>query len=125
MLYKFKYHDTCKSKYQELFFQTTCSMTVQDSIVSVQHSEGILFTGQQLTFFPVNCFDMNFDLNDPVSDEHRTFGSLKSTQYFHFNELFFIQSMPEKQLNPDMLYFKGIPGKTNNYVHYNSCGFLF
>lgn len=41
MLYKLKYHETCKSKYQELFFQTTCSMTVQDSILSVQHSEKI------------------------------------------------------------------------------------
>lgn len=56
--------------------------------------------GQQLAFFPVNCFDMNFDLNDPVSDEHRTFGSLKgTTQYFHFNELLSLQFMPEKQLN--------------------------
>lgn len=56
--------------------------------------------GQQLAIVRVNCFDMNFDLNDPVSDVHRIFGSLKSTtQYFHFNELLSLKFMPEKQLS--------------------------
>lgn len=83
--------------------------------------------GQQLAFVRANCFDMNFDLNDPVSDVHRTFSSLKSAiQYFPI----LMNSFPYKlclKINwvTDMMCFKGIQRRTNNYVHYNSCSFFF